>query len=136
MRAIKKEVPDLGILCDVALDPYTSHGHDGLTDAQGNVVNDDTVAVLAQQALVQATAGADIVAPSDMMDGRVAAIRQALEVAGHHDVAIMAYAAKYASAFYGPFREAAECAPQFGVGVLPELLDLDVARLLVELHGH
>ena len=106
IRAIKDSVPEIGVLTDVALDPYTSHGHDGLTDAQGNVVNDDTVAVLAQQALVQAAAGADIVAPSDMMDGRVAAIRQALEVAGHHDVAIMAYAAKYASAFYGPFRDA------------------------------
>ena len=106
IRAIKDSVPEIGVLTDVALDPYTSHGHDGLTDAQGNVVNDDTVAVLAQQALVQAAAGADIVAPSDMMDGRVAAIRQALEVAGHHDVAIMAYAAKYASAYYGPFRDA------------------------------
>jgi len=106
IRAIKDAVPEIGVLTDVALDPYTSHGHDGLTDEAGNVVNDDTVAVLAQQALVQAAAGADIVAPSDMMDGRVAAIRQALEVAGHHDVAIMAYAAKYASAFYGPFRDA------------------------------
>ena len=106
IRAIKDAVPEIGVLTDVALDPYTSHGHDGLTDDRGNVINDDTVAVLAQQALVQAEAGADIVAPSDMMDGRVAAIRQALEAAGHHDVAIMAYAAKYASAFYGPFRDA------------------------------
>src|SRR3954452_10554109 len=106
IKAIKDSVPEVGVLTDVALDPYTSHGHDGLTDDAGNVVNDDTVAILAQQALVQAEAGADIVAPSDMMDGRVAAIRQALEGSGHQNVAIMAYAAKYASAFYGPFREA------------------------------
>jgi porphobilinogen synthase len=106
IRAIKDAVPDIGVLTDVALDPYTSHGHDGLTDEGGYVLNDETVAVLAQQALVQASAGADIVAPSDMMDGRVAAIRQALESSGHRNVAIMAYAAKYASAFYGPFREA------------------------------
>ncbi|HEX6072922.1 MAG TPA: porphobilinogen synthase [Sphingomicrobium sp.] len=106
IRAIKDAVPEIGVLTDVALDPYTSHGHDGLVDEAGNVVNDDTVKVLADQALVQAEAGADIVAPSDMMDGRIAAIRSALEEAGHQNVAIMAYAAKYASAFYGPFREA------------------------------
>ena len=106
IKAIKDAVPEVGVLTDVALDPYTSHGHDGLTDIAGNVVNDDTVQVLANQALVQAQAGADIVAPSDMMDGRVAAIRQALEEGGHQNVAIMAYAAKYASAFYGPFRDA------------------------------
>jgi len=106
IKAIKDAVPDVGVLTDVALDPYTSHGHDGLIDIAGNVINDDTVNVLADQALVQAEAGADIVAPSDMMDGRVAAIRAALEGAGHQNVAIMAYAAKYASAFYGPFREA------------------------------
>jgi len=94
------------VLTDVALDPYTSHGHDGLVDQTGYVLNDDTVRILADQALVQTEAGADIVAPSDMMDGRVAAIRMALEEAGHSNVAIMAYAAKYASAFYGPFREA------------------------------
>ena len=106
IRAIKDAVPEIGVLTDVALDPYTAHGHDGLTDVAGNVVNDSTVEILARQALVQAEAGADIVAPSDMMDGRVAAIRAALEREGHHDVAIMAYAAKYASAFYGPFRDA------------------------------
>ena len=106
IKAIKDAVPDIGVLTDVALDPYTAHGHDGLVDQAGYVINDDTVAVLVQQALVQAEAGAEIVAPSDMMDGRVAAIRGALEEAGHHNVAIMAYAAKYASAFYGPFREA------------------------------
>ncbi|HET9144795.1 MAG TPA: porphobilinogen synthase, partial [Sphingomicrobium sp.] len=106
IRAIKDAVPDIGVLTDVALDPYTSHGHDGMIDGQGNVINDETVEILGQQALVQAEAGADIVAPSDMMDGRVGAIRSALEQAGHQNVAIMAYAAKYASAFYGPFREA------------------------------
>jgi len=106
IRAIKDAVPEIGVLTDVALDPYTAHGHDGLTDDAGNVINDDTIAILAEQALVQAEAGADIVAPSDMMDGRVAAIRHALEREGHQSVAIMAYAAKYASAFYGPFREA------------------------------
>jgi porphobilinogen synthase len=97
---------DIGILTDVALDPYTNHGQDGLLDASGYVVNDDTVAVLVDQALNQAEAGADIIAPSDMMDGRVKAIRMALEMAGHVNVQIMSYAAKYASAFYGPFRDA------------------------------
>ena len=105
IRAIRKECPDLGILCDVALDPYTSHGHDGLL-RDGVIVNDETVAVLVEQALVEAAAGADIIAPSDMMDGRVGAIRAALDAAGHTDVQIMAYSAKYASAFYGPFRDA------------------------------
>jgi porphobilinogen synthase len=97
---------DIGVLTDVALDPYTRHGQDGLLDATGYVVNDDTVAVLVDQALNQAAAGADIIAPSDMMDGRVKAIRMALEMAGHVNVQIMSYAAKYASAFYGPFRDA------------------------------
>ena len=106
IKAIKDAVPEIGVLTDVALDPYTSHGHDGVTGDAGYVLNDETVAILAQQALVQAAAGADIVAPSDMMDGRVAAIRQALEASGHVNIAIMAYAAKYASAFYGPFRDA------------------------------
>ncbi len=105
IRAIKKEVPEIGVLCDVALDPYTSHGHDGLLRG-GVIVNDESVAVLAQQALVEAEAGADIIAPSDMMDGRVGAIRAALDQASFTDVSIMAYAAKYASAFYGPFRDA------------------------------
>lgn len=97
---------DIGILTDVALDPYTSHGQDGLVDAQGYVLNDETVAVLVDQAVNQAAAGADIIAPSDMMDGRVKAIRMALEMEGHPNVQIMAYSAKYASAFYGPFRDA------------------------------
>ena len=106
IRAIKDAVPEIGVLTDVALDPYTSHGHDGIIDGSGRVLNDVTVKVLVDQALVQAEAGADIVAPSDMMDGRVGAIRSALEREGKIDTAIMAYAAKYASAFYGPFREA------------------------------
>lgn len=105
VRAIKAAVPDIGILCDVALDPYTSHGHDGLM-RDGEILNDETIAVLVQQALVQADAGCDVIAPSDMMDGRIGAIRSALEDAGHRDVQIMAYSAKYASGFYGPFREA------------------------------
>jgi porphobilinogen synthase len=105
IRAIKKEFPEIGVLCDVALDPFTSHGHDGLL-RDGIVLNDETVEVLVKQALVQAQAGCDIIAPSDMMDGRVGAIRQALDASDLTDVSIMAYAAKYASAFYGPFREA------------------------------
>jgi porphobilinogen synthase len=105
IRAIKKSVPDIGVLCDVALDPYTSHGHDGLL-RDGKIVNDETVEVLVRQALVEAEAGADIIAPSDMMDGRVGAIRNALDEASFTDVSILAYAAKYASAFYGPFRDA------------------------------
>src|SRR5690242_4880697 len=105
VRAIKKEFPGLGVLCDVALDPFTSHGHDGLIE-DGKILNDETVAVLVRQALVQAEAGCDIIAPSDMMDGRVGAIREALDDEGFADVQIMSYAAKYASAFYGPFRDA------------------------------
>lgn len=106
IRAIKDAAPGIGVLTDVALDPYTAHGHDGLVDEAGYVLNDATAEVLTRQALVQAAAGADIVAPSDMMDGRVGLIRAALEGDGHHNVQIMAYAAKYASAFYGPFRDA------------------------------
>ena len=105
IRAIKQEVPQIGVLCDVALDPYTSHGHDGLI-RNGVILNDETVAVLVRQALIQAEAGCDIIAPSDMMDGRVGAIRKGLDAAGFDEVQIMAYAAKYASAFYGPFRDA------------------------------
>ena len=105
IRAIADSVPDIGILTDVALDPYTAHGHDGVVDAQGRVLNDETMRILVDQALTQARAGATIIAPSDMMDGRVGAIRAALEADGFHDVQIMAYAAKYASAFYGPFRD-------------------------------
>ncbi len=107
IRAIKDRHGEaIGVLTDVALDPYTAHGQDGLIDAKGYVLNDDTVAVLVDQALNQAEAGADIIAPSDMMDGRIGAIRRALEMGGHSNVQIMSYAAKYASAFYGPFRDA------------------------------
>jgi porphobilinogen synthase len=105
VRAIKAAAPEIGVLCDVALDPYTSHGHDGLI-RDGDVHNDSTIEMLVRQALVQTEAGADIIAPSDMMDGRVGTIRAALEKQGHHNTLIMAYAAKYASAFYGPFRDA------------------------------
>jgi porphobilinogen synthase len=105
VRAVKDACPDIGVMCDVALDPFTSHGHDGLV--RGDVIlNDETIAVLCEQALVQAAAGCDVIAPSDMMDGRVGAIRDALDGAGYQDVSIMAYAAKYASGFYGPFRDA------------------------------
>jgi len=106
-RALKKAVPEIGVLCDVALDPYTSHGHDGVLDGNNqNIANDETLEILVRQALVQTEAGCDIIAPSDMMDGRIGAIRTALEANGHKDTMIMAYAAKYASAFYGPFRDA------------------------------
>jgi porphobilinogen synthase len=106
IRAIKDSVPEIGVLTDVALDPYTAHGHDGLVNGAGYVLNDETSKLLVDQALNQAAAGADIIAPSDMMDGRIGAIRRALEGAGHVNVQIMSYAAKYASAFYGPFRDA------------------------------
>ncbi len=105
VKAMKDAAPEVGIMCDVALDPFTDHGHDGLIE-DGRILNDASVARLVEQSLVQARAGCDIIAPSDMMDGRVAAIRGALEADGHHDVMIMAYAAKYASAFYGPYRDA------------------------------
>jgi porphobilinogen synthase len=105
VRAIKAEVPEIGIITDVALDPYTSHGHDGVLH-EGRILNDESVAILCRQALALADAGADMVAPSDMMDGRIGAIRRALDAAGHTDVQIMSYAAKYASGFYGPFRDA------------------------------
>ncbi len=106
VQEIKEKVPEIGILCDVALDPYTSHGHDGLLSDDGEILNDETVDVLVRQALVQAEAGCDIIAPSDMMDGRVGAIRAGLEQEGFRNVQIMSYAAKYASCFYGPFRDA------------------------------
>ena len=113
---LKKRFPELGVMTDVALDPFTSHGQDGLLDPTGYIVNDETVAVLAKQALVQAEAGVDIVAPSDMMDGRIGAIRAALEGAGRIHTKIMAYSAKYASAFYGPFRDAVGSAANLGKG--------------------
>jgi porphobilinogen synthase len=114
VRAVKQRFPELGVLTDVALDPFTSHGQDGVIDEEGYVLNEPTVAILREQALVQAQAGVDIVAPSDMMDGRVGAIRQALEGAGHIHTRIMAYSAKYASGFYGPFRDAVGSASNLG----------------------
>ena len=116
VAALKKAVPELGVITDVALDPYTSHGQDGLIDAAGYVLNDETVAVLQKQAACHAQAGADVVAPSDMMDGRVGAIRAALDAAGHIHTRILAYAAKYASSFYGPFRDAVGSAANLGAG--------------------
>lgn len=113
VRAIKQQVPDIGVLCDVALDPYTSHGQDGLI-MRDEIINDETVEVLVQQALVQTEAGCDIIAPSDMMDGRIGAIRTALEQANHRNTMIMAYAAKYASGFYGPFRDAVGSSANLG----------------------
>ena len=116
VRAVKKAVPELGVITDVALDPYTSHGQDGITDASGYVVNDITVEALVKQALSHAEAGADVVAPSDMMDGRIGAIREALELGGHANTRILAYAAKYASNFYSPFRDAVGSAANLGKG--------------------
>jgi porphobilinogen synthase len=115
VRALKAQIPDIGVMCDVALDPYTTHGQDGLV-RNGYVVNDETVGVLVNQALVQADAGCDIIAPSDMMDGRIGMIRTALEGAGHTNTALMAYSAKYASAFYGPFRDAVGSSSNLGTG--------------------
>ena len=116
VRALKKNFPELGVITDVALDPFTTHGQDGLIDASGYVVNDETVAALVRQAVSHAQAGADIVAPSDMMDGRIGAIRAALEQAGHLHTRILAYSAKYASSFYGPFRDAVGSAGNLGAG--------------------
>ena len=116
IRALKREFPQLGVITDVALDPYTSHGQDGLVDGDGYVTNDDTVEALVKQALSHADAGADVVAPSDMMDGRIGAIREALEESGHVNTRILAYSAKYASAFYGPFRDAVGSAGALGKG--------------------
>ena len=113
VRAVKSSYPDLGVICDVALDPFTSHGHDGVMQAD-EILNDETVEILCQQAIHQANAGCDIIAPSDMMDGRVASIRAALDDAGHQNVQIMAYAAKYASSFYGPFRDAVKTGASLG----------------------
>ncbi len=116
VRALKQKFPGLGVITDVALDPYTSHGQDGLIDAHGYVMNDATIDVLVRQALAHAEAGADVVAPSDMMDGRVGAIRQALDAAGYIHTRILAYAAKYASSFYGPFRDAVGSTANLGAG--------------------
>jgi len=116
VRAVKKAVPELGVITDVALDPFTTHGQDGIIDSAGYVVNDITVTALVKQALSHAAAGADVVAPSDMMDGRIGAIREALELEGHTNTRILAYSAKYASSFYGPFRDAVGSAGNLGKG--------------------
>ena len=113
VKAVKQEIPEITVITDVALDPFSSYGHDGIVE-DGKILNDETVEVLVKQSVSQAEAGADIVAPSDMMDGRVGAIRKGLDAAGYSDVGILAYSAKYASAYYGPFRDALESAPQFG----------------------
>lgn len=114
VRAVKSACPELGLICDVALDPYTDHGHDGVLDKDGRIVNDRTVEKLVEQARLLAEAGCDIIAPSDMMDGRIGAIRSMLEERGHHDMLILSYAAKYASAFYGPFRDAVGAGRKLG----------------------
>ncbi|BAT54705.1 delta-aminolevulinic acid dehydratase [Nostoc sp. NIES-3756] len=114
VRAIKQAVPDIVVITDIALDPFTTHGHDGLVDEKGTILNDSTVEVLVKMALSQAAAGTDFVAPSDMMDGRIGAVRQALDAEGYINVGILAYSAKYASAYYGPFRDALDSAPKFG----------------------
>ncbi|WP_310483256.1 porphobilinogen synthase [Chamaesiphon sp. VAR_48_metabat_403] len=114
VRAIKAQTPGMMVITDVALDPFTTHGHDGVIDDRGVILNDETVAILVKMAVSQAAAGCDIVAPSDMMDGRIGAIRQGLDASGFTDVGILAYSAKYASAYYGPFRDALDSAPKFG----------------------
>ena len=114
VRQVKKACPDIALICDVALDPYTDHGHDGVIDPSGRIQNDETVTILTEQARTLADAGCDIIAPSDMMDGRILAIRRMLEDTGHKDMAIMSYAAKYASAFYGPFRDAVGAGRKLG----------------------
>ncbi|GAB4172788.1 MAG: porphobilinogen synthase [Wenzhouxiangellaceae bacterium] len=127
VRAIKQRFPELGVMTDIALDPYTSHGQDGIVDDTGHVLNDETVEALVRQALCHARAGADVLGPSDMMDGRIGAIREALEAAGWVDVILLSYAAKYASAFYGPFRDAVGSAAQLG-GAGKESYQMDPAN--------
>ena len=131
VRELKQALPGLGVITDVALDPFTTHGQDGLIDARGYVMNDETVEVLVRQAVSHAEAGADIVAPSDMMDGRIGAIRTALEDAGHRNTRILAYAAKYASSFYGPFRDAVGSAAM----VKPGMPYLDIVRRVKDSFG-
>lgn len=132
VRAIKAALPDLCVMVDVALDPYTSHGHDGLVDSAGTILNDPTVVVLGEMALSLAAAGVDVVAPSDMMDGRIAHIRRRLDAGGYQDVSILAYAAKYASALYAPFREALGSAPRFGDKKTYQLNPANVREALLE----
>ncbi len=132
IAALKTEFPELCVMADIALDPFTSHGHDGVVNETGDVINDETVAILAQLSVLAAAAGADVVAPSDMMDGRIGSIRMALDQAGFVDVSILAYAAKYASAFYGPFREALSSAPKFGNKKTYQLNPANAREALIE----
>jgi porphobilinogen synthase len=132
VRAIKSEVPEICVMTDVALDPYTDHGHDGIVSNSGEVLNDDTLEVLGEMALVHAEAGADVVAPSDMMDGRVLYIRDLLDKNGHQNVNILSYTAKYASALYGPFREALFSAPKFGDKKTYQMNPANVREALLE----
>jgi len=132
IQEIKKKIPNLCIIADVALDPFTSHGHDGLTNDQGQILNDETVEKLIEMSLMQADAGVDLVAPSDMMDGRVGAIRKALDEAGHHSVGILAYSAKYASSLYGPFRDALGTSLQFGDKKTYQMDPANVREALLE----
>lgn len=134
IRKIKARLPEMLVVTDVALDPYSSDGHDGIVSEDGRILNDETVEVLCKQAVSQADAGADIIAPSDMMDGRVGAIREALDDAGHTDVSILSYTAKYASAFYGPFREALDSAPRFGDKKTYQMDPANSREALRELH--
>lgn len=132
IRLLKQEVPDICVMADIALDPFTNHGHDGVVNGRGDVDNDLTLPILGQMSLLAAEAGADIVAPSDMMDGRVAYIRTALDLAGFSSVGILSYAAKYASAFYGPFREALNSAPKFGDKKSYQMNPANVREALLE----
>jgi len=130
--ALKQEIPEMCVMVDVALDPFTDHGHDGLVNDQGTILNDATVRILCEMSVLAADAGADVIAPSDMMDGRVAAIRQALDQNGFTDVNILAYGAKYASAFYSPFRDALQSAPQFGDKKTYQMNPANVREALLE----
>jgi len=131
LRAIKAQFPDLAIMTDVAMDPYSSDGHDGIVE-NGKILNDESIEILCKMAVAQAKAGADIIGPSDMMDGRIGAIRNALDVSGYKDVSIMSYAAKYASAFYGPFRDALDSAPKFGDKKTYQMNPANVKEALLE----
>lgn len=133
VRAIKQAIPEIMIITDIALDPFSSKGHDGIVSDDGEILNDQTVAVLVKQAISHAQAGADIVAPSDMMDGRIGAIRQGLDEAGYTQVAILAYTAKYASAYYGPFRDALDSAPKFGDKKTYQMNPANSREALIEL---
>lgn len=132
VRALKQELPEMCVMVDVALDPFTDHGHDGLVDASGRILNDETVEVLGKMSLIAAQAGADVIAPSDMMDGRVAHIRTILDENDYHDVSILAYTAKYASSFYGPFRDALQSAPKFGDKKTYQMNPANVREALLE----